>query len=295
MKLGLAVLAAACAVSGLPAQADAIRSGTVELPSATLFYRESGSGRPALFVHALLLDSRLWVDQLRDLADLRHSHAPDMSGFGFSSPIAAEKIDFERYADELLAFMDARGITEPVDVVGLSAGGTIAALAYRKAPTRFRSMVLISTGFADGGIDPAAARYRAENARTIVIEGRDTLFRRFNEYIVGPNASLFARARYKTMVEQTPYESHVAFLTTTDLPQLADLPGKVTIPVMIPVGRDDSVVSVAMAEKTAREFRDARVVKVPVAGRLLPLEAPAALNDAIRAFWNEVDKGADTK
>lgn len=271
----------------------AMATGEARLPEATLFYRESGAGRPALFVHALLIDSRLWLDQLRGLGDLRRCLAPDLSGFGFSSPIAGDKIDMARYADELLAYLDAMKIREPVDAVGLSAGGNILLLAYLKQPQRFRSAVLISTGVGGGPLDPAGIRYRAENARTVVIDGKDTLYRRFNEYIVSPSAPLFARARYKTMLEQTPYESLVAFLTTTDQASPPDLASKVRIPVMIPVGRDDTVFPVATAEKVARQFPDARVVPLESAGRLLPLEAPQALNAAIRGFWAGLD-AADT-
>jgi pimeloyl-ACP methyl ester carboxylesterase len=169
-------------------------TGETRLSDATLFYRESGTGRPALFVHALLIDSRLWLDQLRGLGDLRRCLAPDLSGFGFSSPIAGDKIDMARHADELLAYLDAMQVREPVDAVGLSAGGNILLLAYLKQPQRFRSAVLISTGVGGGALDPAGVRYRAENARTVVIDGKDTLYRRFNEYIVSPNAPLFARA-----------------------------------------------------------------------------------------------------
>jgi 3-oxoadipate enol-lactonase len=285
----LALLALAGLAAGTPAKADPLSTGQVKLPEATLFYRESGQGRPALFVHALLIDSRLWLDQLRGLADVRRCLAPDLSGFGFSSPMIGEKIDYERYAAELIAYLDAMKIREPVDVVGLSAGGNIAALAYARAPERFRSMVLISSAFGGGGLDPAGVRYRAENARTVVIEGRDTLYRRFNEYIVGPGAPLIARARYKTMLEQTPYESMVAFLTTAGGPNLAEIPPRVTIPVMIPVGRDDTVLTPAMAAKMAQQFPQARVIEVPTAGRLLPLEASAALNAAIREFWASLD------
>jgi pimeloyl-ACP methyl ester carboxylesterase len=282
----------AVGVTPPPLAADPLKTGRVELPEATIHYRESGTGRPALFVHALLIDSRLWLDQLRDLKDLRRNLAPDLSGFGFSSPMVGTTIDYERYADELLAFLDAMKIREPVDLVAVSAGGNAAALAYRKQPQRFRSMVLISVAFSGAGADPAGVRYRAENARTVVIEGRDTLYRRFNEYIVGPQASLIARARYKTMLEQTPYESMVAFLTTKDGPALGGFPATVQIPVMIPYGRDDTVVPVDMVRRVAGEFPNARTVAVPTAARLLPLEAAPELSAAIRAFWTELDGGS---
>ena len=229
-----------------------MRTATVELSKATLFYRDAGKGHPAVFVHALLTDSRTWLDQLDGLGDRSRMLAPDLSGQGFSSPMRREKVSSDYYADELLEFLDALKLREPVDVVGLSGGGMIAAIACARRPERCRSLVLISTVFNDSATDAAGVRYRAENARTVVIEGKDTLFRRFNEYIVAPGASLTARARYRTMLEQTPYEQFVAFLTTAEQVPRSQLPAQLKLPVMIPVGRGDSVLTPAMAEQTAK-------------------------------------------
>jgi len=286
----LAALLVGVGLAAAPAvRADPIRTGTVELGKATLFYRDAGSGPPAVFVHALLTDSRTWLDQLDGLGDRSRMLAPDLSGQGFSSPMRLEKVSSDHYADELLEFLDALKLREPVDVVGLSGGGMIAAIACARRPERCRSLVLVSTVFDDSATDAAGVRYRAENARTVVIEGKDTLFRRFNEYIVAPGASLTARARYRTMLEQTPYEQFVAFLTTAEQVPRSQLPAQLKLPVMIPVGRGDSVLTPAMAEQTAKLFPDARVVVLPSAGRLLPLEAPAEFNEALRRFWDELD------
>ncbi len=283
------LLAAAGLAAAPGAGADPVRTASVELSKATVFYREAGQGPPVVFVHALLTDSRTWLDQLDGLAGRRRLLAPDLSGQGFSSPMRLEKVSSDYYADELLEFLDALQLREAIDVVGLSGGGMIAAIACARRPARCRSLVLISTAFNDGATDAAGIRYRAENARTVVIEGKDTLFRRFNEYIVAPGASLSARARYRTMLEQTPYEQFVAFLTTAERIPRSQLPAQLALPVMIPVGQGDTVLTPAMAAQTAKQFPDARVVVLPGAGRLLPIEAPAEFNEALRRFWDELD------
>lgn len=294
--LSLALLSAVTLLSTAAQAAPPVRTATVDLADATIFYRHAGTGRPVVFVHALLIDSRLWLDQLGNLCEARRCLAPDFSGFGFSSPLRGDKVNQQAYADELLEFLDRVGVKGPVDVVALSAGGNIAAAAYLKNPARFRSMVLISTGFGGSGVlDAATARYRAENARNVVIEGKDALFRRFNEYIVAPEASLMARARYKTMIEQTPYESLVAFFNTTEFGGSASLPGALKLPVMIPVGRGDSVLTVQGAERLAGQLPDARVVRIESAGRLLPLESPQQLNAAVSQFWSELDARGSAK
>lgn len=288
----VAAIASAFLASALALQAATaapVTTGTVNLSNVQVYYREKGKGRPVVFVHPLLTDSRMWLDQLAGICEQRRCLAPDASGHGFSSPITFSKVDSGRYADELLEFLDAVGVREPVDVVGLSGGGNIAALACAKAPGRCRSLVLISTVLGSENLDPAGVRYRAENARTVLIEGKDTLFRRFNEYIVAPGASLTARARYRTMLEQTPYETFVAFLTTASAPPTADIAPQLRFPVMFPVGGGDTVLTPAMAAKAATRFPDARVVELPAVGRLLPIEAPAELNAALDQFWKDVD------
>ena len=289
---GVAVLLSLCAAQAGAETTGAppVRSASIDLARDTIFYRHAGEGRPVVFVHALLIDSRLWLDQLEGLCAQRRCLAPDFTGFGFSSRLRGETASFDHYSDELLEFLDRVGAKGPVDVVALSAGGNIAAAAYLKRPERFRSMVLISTSFSGGGaLDAATIRYRAENARNVVIEGKDVLFRRFNEYIVAPDASLTARARYKSMIEQTPYESLVTFFNTTDFRGSPTLPGALKLPVMVPVGSGDTVVTVQGAQKLATQLPDAQLVRVEAAGRLLPLEAPAALNAAVLRFWADLD------
>ena len=137
--LAAALAALTGVLACLSATAAPITTRTVDLSKVQVFYREKGKGRPVVFVHPLLTDSRMWLDQLDALCEQRRCLAPDASGHGFSSPLTFSKVDSNRYADELLEFLDAAGVREPVHVVGLSGGGNIAALACAKAPGRCSS------------------------------------------------------------------------------------------------------------------------------------------------------------
>jgi pimeloyl-ACP methyl ester carboxylesterase len=287
--ISLLLIVFGLSVAAIPATSAApTAEREVALPNAIIHYRERGAGPPVLFVHALLLDSRLWLDQLESLCERRRCLAPDLRGHGHSSPLLQEQVDYERYTQELIEFLDATGVDGPADIVGLSAGGNLAVQLCRKAPARCRSLTLISTVL-DGDLDAATIRYRKENARTVVLEGKDALFRRFNEYIVSPSASMYARARYRSMLEQTPYETLVAFFSTTSTPRASADGAPLDLPVMIPIGSADSVVSTELAQRSTRFFTRARVVSLDSAGRLLPLEAPQELNRALQEFWQQLD------
>lgn len=248
-------------------------------------YRSKGSGPPAVLLHGFFLHSALWLDQLNGLSDIRRVIAPDLRGWGRSEPVTDLPLDYYRYADDIVTFLDAIGVEDKIDLVGMSATAFIAGLVYERIPDRVASVTLISGNF-DLGSNPAYKRYQQELARLVVVEGKDVLFRRFDEYIDGPVNSLHARARYKQMILDTRTEMFVAFFAGTGLTEgRPDLPGKVKVPVLLPVGTADIVFTPEDVARMSNRFPDARVVQIKTAGRLLPLESPTELNAALRNFW----------
>lgn len=265
-----------------------IKSEKIVANGVELHYREAGEGPPVIFLHALFLSSRLWLDQIEGLSDTCRCIALDMRGFGESEPYTAPYLDPYVYADDIVDFIAAMEFDEPVHLVGLSAGGLIAGLAYEKAPEKIASITLISASF-DWTPDPTLARYQKEMARLVVVEGKDALFRRFAEYTFGPDVSLHAQARYKSMLEEARAEMIVAFLGNGGRTQpRPDLYGKVNVPVLLPVGTADSIISLQRAEDIKKKLKYGVVHEIKDGGRLLPLESADALNDALEKFWRDV-------
>ena len=172
-------------------------------------------------------------------------------------------------------------------MVGNSLGAKIAATIALEQPRRVRSLTLVSSSMGKP-LDAAYRRYQAEMARIVVVESKDVLFRRFDEYIFGPKASLRARARYKEMLSGTRAEMFVALLThwidETDQDLLAGL----TVPTLLLNGSEDTVVTPQSVATMLAQLRFGRSVLVPEAGRLVSLENPQAVNDALRDFWNSL-------
>jgi 3-oxoadipate enol-lactonase len=248
------------------------------------YFRRAGAGPVAVFLHPFMLNSRFWLDQLADLRDVRTCIAPDMPGFGQSTSLRLDLIDLHEYADDLLAFLDELGIDGPVDAVGLSGSAMVLAFACAKAPQRFRSLALMSAPFR-GSMGVAYDRYRAEMARLAVVEDKGVVFRRMTEYVTGAGMSLAAKARYRSMLEEARTESIVAFMTATRVDMPEDLADRITVPVLLPVGEEDSLIGLEEARQLEKRMRDCRVAPIPGCGRFPPLEQPAALNRLLREFW----------
>ncbi|SDC91229.1 Pimeloyl-ACP methyl ester carboxylesterase [Geodermatophilus telluris] len=125
---------------------------TVDRPGGRVVHawRRPGTTRPVLAVHGLSSTSRLWTWVLAAAPDL-DLVAADLSGRGLSTPRPDTSTLAGHVADQV-AVLDALGLHEPVDVVGMSLGGFVAVQLAAAAPGRVRSLTLL-----DGGL-PMARR-----------------------------------------------------------------------------------------------------------------------------------------
>lgn len=100
-------------------------------------WRESGAGRPVIFLHGLGGTRTAWGAQLRGLSDEFRCIAWDMPGYGDSEPLAL--LTYESIADALAAFIDERELDKP-DLVGLSFGGMHGATHRDSSPGQGRPL-----------------------------------------------------------------------------------------------------------------------------------------------------------
>lgn len=244
-----------------------------------------------------MTDHTMWLDQLEGLADRRRCAALDLAGFGRSDPIVPGHLDYDDHADDVAQAIGLLG--EPAaDVVGFSAGGSIALALWRRHPELVRSLVLMTPGVAAGrpalpaGVSSApgergSADYLDTNARRAVFEGKGVLFDRFQVagYHFGPRASLTAKARYRSMFEGTRTDMMVATFQTLAIGNdLADVLPTIRVPVLFIRGEDESMPIETLRDLAGR-IPDARIAMVPASGRFVMLENPEATTAAMRDFW----------
>src|ERR1044072_506255 len=116
------VLLCACAlVADARAQAPN-GAGFAEVNGTRLYYEALGRGPAVVLVHGGLVDSRLWDDQMRPLAEHFRVVRYDLRGFGKSAAPTGQYWPTE----DLRALLDFLKI-EKDTVVGLSLGGILAA------------------------------------------------------------------------------------------------------------------------------------------------------------------------
>ncbi len=132
-----------------------------------LFYRElGGAGKPPLVIlHGLLGSSRNWQTAGKDLAERFHVCALDLRNHG-SSPHAAE-MSYDAMVADVLAWMDARGMTRAT-LLGHSMGGKVAMLLACRHAARVERLVVVDIAPKDYRWAAHRAEFAAMNELDLV-------------------------------------------------------------------------------------------------------------------------------
>lgn len=249
------------------------------------FYREQGHGPVALFVHGFPLDSTMWLEQIDALSDIRRCIAPDLRGFGRSTPSVRPILSMDDLADDLVSLLDAVDV-EQVDLVGLSMGGYVALAFAERHPERLRTLTLVDTKSTEDSADAKAGRDAV--AGRVATEGRSGLAADMIGVLVAESASSWTRARLRTMIESTPAESIVAALRgMKHRPDRTAVLSNLTVPVAVIVGEHDALSPLSDADHMAVAAGGALTV-VPDAGHMSPIEDPVTVAAALRSLWSGV-------
>ncbi len=244
-----------------------------------LFYREVGDGPLALFVHGFPLDHSLWLDQLKGLAHVRRCVAVDLRGFGRSDPADDSSLTAEMLADDLAGLIDFLG-ADRADIVSHSMGGYVALALLDLQPSLFRSLTLIATRANADSLEAKEARDAL--AGRVLERGRSAVATELTIGMLGKNPSRRARARIRSMIEGTRYETFVAALDGMKGRQDRTLLlSEIDVPTLVIGGEDDFYTSVAATRSMAEQTPAARIVIVSDAGHTPQIEQPDFVNQAL--------------
>ena len=179
---------------------------------------------------------------------------------------------------------DSRGV-EQIDVFGHSMGGRVALEVFRLAPKRVRRIALVSTGVHPLGKNEPAKRAALQQV------GHDNGFEALVDQWLPPMVADANRARadlYDPMREmclsagQERFDAQIAALVGRS--EVDSLLPQISCPALVMTGELDQWAPPEQHEGIADRLVDSRLVIIPGAGHMLPLEAPAEVNQAV-ADW----------
>lgn len=258
---------------------------TVDVQGHRFGWREArpsgGSEQVVVLLHGLGGSRISWEPQLTGLGTVATVAAWDLPGYGASPPLDGPTT-FAALADAVADFADELG-ADQVHLVGISFGGMIAQYAAAAHPRRVASLTLLATSpkFGLDGTQPEAWRAARLAPLDAGQEPADFADRVLNA-LAGPSISPEAMAGQLAAMRRitgAALRRSIDCLITHD--SRAALP-QVSAPTTVLVGSLDDETPVAYSQAIVDLVPGAELVVVPGAGHLLNVEAPCAVNEAIR-------------
>lgn len=241
-----------------------------------------GEGSPIVFLHGFPLDHSMWKHQRADFKKSHRVIIPCLRGFG-ESPTQIDAVSLAGHADDLNAILDRLGIREPVVLCGLSMGGYIAFRFWEKYAARVKSLILCDTkATAD---TEEAAKGRLATADKVLQRGSEVMAE-------GMLPKLFAKETPPDVIEETkrvivatsPKTIAAALRALAARPDSTPLLASINVPTLAIVGEHDAITKPEDMEAMTNGISGAKLVRIPNAGHMAPLEQPAAVKAAIRSF-----------
>jgi len=263
---------------------SALREIPVRVTGAELVAYVQGDGLPVCFVHGFPFDHALWRHQLAAPGRWRRI-AFDLRGAGASTADAGGDWSMARYADDVVAVLDARDVREAV-VCGQSMGGYILFELLRRHAERVRAVILCATR--PDADPPEAKRARDELAAVAQRDGPDAVADRLLPRLLGA-ATRVTRpdvvAEVRGMIGRCSVEGMVGALRAMrDRPDSSATLRGLGVPALVVAGEQDAIAPPGVAEALVGLIPGAQLALVPRAGHVVPLEQPDVTNRVLSDF-----------
>jgi pimeloyl-ACP methyl ester carboxylesterase len=264
-----------------------------------LYYEDTGSGTPIVFVHEFAGDYRSWEPQVRHFSRRYRCITYNARGYPPSDvPADVERYSQQRSRDDIRCVLDGLRI-ERAHIVGLSMGG-FATLHFGMVHSdRAHSLVVAGCGYGAHPQQRAAFQEQARTlAKSMLEEGMPKIA---STYGHGP-ARLQLRDKDPRGFEEfvRHFSEHSAQGSANTMlgyqarrPSLYDLTAemaRITAPLLIVAGdEDEATLEPGLLMK--RSIASAGLLMLPRSGHVLNLEDPALFNQSLETFFHQVESG----
>ena len=264
---------------------------------AKLYFEETGTGTPIVFVHEFAGDLRSWEPQLRHFGQRYRAIAYNARGYPPSDvPESVSAYSQNRAADDIAAILDHLGLAK-AHIVALSMGGFATLHFGFRHAHRALSLTVAGCGY---GADPAVRdSFREEGANTVAFI-RDHGMQAFaDRYAYGPTRVQFQNKDPRGFAEfarQLAEHSALGSMNTQlgvqrerpSLYHLTDQMNALTTPTLILTG-DEDWPCLAPGILMKQNIPTAALAVMPNCGHGINLEDPDQFNHIVGTFLTQVD------
>ncbi|MGW1378155.1 alpha/beta fold hydrolase [Streptomyces sp. NPDC002446] len=259
--------------------------GSAQFAEITIGYEDEGSGEPLVLLHGHPFDRSMWRPQIEHFSRAGwRVIAPDLRGYGESSVVPGTT-PLETFVRDTVALLDRLGVGRFV-VGGLSMGGQIVMEFWRLFPDRIRGMLLADT-FAAAETDEGKAARRAM-AERLLREGMAGYAHEVLPKMISPRTIEaqpdVARHVLGMMTGTPPQGAAAALRGRAERPDYTALLSRITVPVWVAVGAEDTYTPVSDARDICRRTPYAKLTVIERAAHMPNLERAPEFNAALQEF-----------
>ncbi len=242
-----------------------------------------GNGKPLVLLHAFPLSHLMWQDF--KVPSGYRLILPDFPGFGFSST-PSNGLTLSEAAQGLENHLFERGMTEPITLGGISMGGYWAMEYIRQFPDKILKVIFISTR---PSLDkPEAKQNRLNMAKRVKKEGVEFLASAMIPGLLG-KTTLANKSRIIERLQHwiqmvDPIAIVLAQRAMAERRDQNDLMSRLTVPVLVIAGNEDSLIPAADAESMSKAIPNSQLKVMEQAGHLVPLENPIQFQNIVNEF-----------
>jgi pimeloyl-ACP methyl ester carboxylesterase len=269
-----------------------------------LYYEDTGTGTPIVFVHEFAGDHRSWEPQVRYFSRTHRCIAYSARGYLPSDvPENFESYSQERWRDDIRAVIDALKLPAP-HVVGLSMGGFATlhfGMEYCKKGAPARALSLTIAGCGSGAHPRVYKQFQADAvalAKRIREEGMEKMAATYGH---GPTRIQFQNKDPRGFAEFARQLAEHSAMGSANCslgyqgrrPCIYDMTAQmeaIDVPALVMTGdEDEACLEPSLLMK--RAIPKAGLAMLPKSGHGINLEEPALFNQLLEDFLRRVEAG----
>jgi len=255
---------------------------------AEIFYGTQGEGLPLVLLHPFPSNHDFWNPIAPQLAGRYRLILPDLRCHGASQP-GNGPATMQKHAADLLRILDAEHIQRAC-FAGVSIGGYILFEFWRQHRERVQALILCDTRAQADTEEGRQTRLKA--AEEVEHAGPDGYIEGMIPKLIGETTrrnrpDRVSEAR-RMMGRMTSTGISAALRGMAARPDSVPTLQTIHVPVLIAVGKEDTLTPVADAELMHREIRGSELATVSAAGHYMPFEQPEAATQIMRGFLDKI-------
>ncbi len=256
-----------------------LAENTVDAGEQRFAYLEGGRGEPLVLLHGFGANKDNWTRFGRHLTSHFWVIAPDLIGFGESSPAANGDYSIRMQAERVRTFVRALGVGS-FHLGGSSMGGYIAGVYAAAYPHEVKSLLLIAPGGVASG-EPSEMHRRLEAGETIpLVAANEKEYDRLLDFVFVERPFIPGPMKHvlvKEAVDHRPQNLRIwdQMHRSLEAAPLEKTVEDLAVPTLVVWGAQDRVLHVSGGEVLATVMPNARSVVMTAVGHLPMIEKPA--------------------